>query len=84
MYRWYRSIPFKNIVPIYPYLISEGWRNCANLWPVQQQPVALCKHVTKYKHMRKWMVEFFRKSESCGFKIARVNSICIAKSINIL
>ena len=29
------------------------------------------------------MVEFLRKSESRGIRIALVNSICIAKSINI-
>ena len=28
------------------------------------------KHVTKYKYMRKWMVEFLSKSQSCGIKIA--------------
>ena len=34
--------------------------------------------------MRKSMVEFFRKSEGRGDKIARVNSIRITKSINLL
>ena len=42
------------------------------------------KHVTKYKDMRKWMVEFLRKIEGRGIKIARVNSIHITKSINLL
>ena len=37
----------------------------------------LWKHVTKYKHMRKWMIEFLRKSESRGDKITPVNSIYI-------
>ena len=32
----------------------------------------------KYKHMRKRMVEFLRKSESRGNKIARVNAIRIS------
>ena len=41
------------------------------------------KHVTKYKNMRKWMVEFFRKFVIRGIKIARVNSIIITKSINL-
>ena len=42
------------------------------------------KHVTKYKHMRKWMLVFFGKFENRGNKIARVNSIRITKSINLL
>ena len=33
--------------------------------------------------MRKWMIEFLRKFENRGIKIARVNSILIAKSINL-
>ena len=35
----------------------------------------------QYKLMRKWMVEFLNKSERCGNKISRVNSIRITKSI---
>ena len=45
---------------------------------------AVRKHVTKYKNMRKWMVEFLRKSENRGDKIAQVNSNRINKSINLL
>ena len=48
------------------------------------ETVTLRKHVTKYKNMPKWMVEFFRKPESRGDKIARVNSIRITKSIILL
>ena len=33
--------------------------------------------------MRKRMVEFFRKFENRGIKITRVNSILIAKSLNL-
>ena len=44
----------------------------------------LRKHITKYKNMRKWMVEFLRKSESRGDKIAQVNPIRFTKSINLL
>ena len=33
--------------------------------------------------MRKWMVQFLRKFENRGTKIARVNSILITKSINL-
>ena len=40
------------------------------------ETVTLRKHVTKYKSMQKWLVEFLRKSESHGDKIARLpNSI---------
>ena len=46
--------------------------------------VTLKKHVTKYKNMRKRMVEFLRKSESYGDKIARVNSNHMTKYINLL
>ena len=46
--------------------------------------VTLRKHVTKDKHMQKWMVEFLRKFENRGIKISRVNSIRITKSINLL
>ena len=49
-----------------------------------RETVTLRKHVTKYKKMRKWMVDFFRKGEHRGIKIARVNSIGITKSINLL
>ena len=45
--------------------------------------VTLRKHVTKYKNMRKWMVEFLRKFENRGIKIARVNSI-ITKSTSFV
>ena len=34
------------------------------------ETVTVRKHVTKYKNMRKWMVEFFRKSENRGDEIA--------------
>ena len=48
------------------------------------ETVTLRKHVSKYKCMQKWMVEFLRKFEDRGIKIARVNSILISKSINLL
>ena len=38
---------------------------------------------TKYKNMRKWMVEFLRKFENRSIKIARVNSILITKSMDL-
>ena len=48
------------------------------------ETVTLMKHYNKYKNMHKLMVEFLRKSENRGIKIARVNSIRITKSINLL
>ena len=70
-------------VTIYPCLISEESRNCSSL-PHSNETVTLMKHVAKYKNIRKWMVVFLRKIESRGIKIARVNSICIIKAINLL
>ena len=48
------------------------------------ETVTLMEHVTKYKHMRKLMVEFLRKFENRRIKIARVNLIRINKVINLL
>ena len=47
------------------------------------ETVTLRQHVAKYKNMQKWMVEFLRKFENRGIKIARVNSSLITKSINL-
>ena len=35
------------------------------------ETATLRKHVTKYKNLRKWIVEFLKKSESRGDKLAR-------------
>ena len=48
------------------------------------ETVTIRKHVTKYKNMKKLMEEFFRKFKNRIIKIARVNSILITKSINLL
>ena len=45
--------------------------------------VTLRKHVSKYKHMQKWVVEFPRKFENHGIIIARGNLIRITESINL-
>ena len=77
-------IQYKDFVPIYPYLISEGdeiVRACD--WH-RNETVTLTKHVTKYKYVQKWMVEFLRKSQSRVIKITQVNSIRMTKSINLL
>ena len=34
--------------------------------------MTLRKHVAKYKHMRKWVVEFLSKSESRGNKLLQL------------
>ena len=75
-------IQYKDFVPIYPYLISEEdeiIRACDRHW---DETVTLTKHVTKYKYMRKWMVEYLSQSQSRVIKISRVNSIRMTKSIN--
>ena len=69
---------------MYPYLISEGdeiVRVCDRHW---DETAILTKHVTKYKYMRKWMVEFLSISQNPVIKIARANSIRMTKSINLL
>ena len=48
------------------------------------ETVTVRKHVTKYKNMRKLLIEFPPKIDNRGIKIARVNSIRITKSINLL
>ena len=56
------------------------------IWPCDRhsnETVVLRKHVTKYKHIRKWMDEFLRKFENSRIKIALVNSIIITKFINL-
>ena len=64
----------KRNVPIYPYLTvvkeDEIVRTCD--WH-SNETVILMKQVTKNKSMRKWMVEFLRKSESRGDEIASGN-----------
>ena len=46
--------------------------------------MTLSEHVSLFKNMLKWMIEFLRKFEKCDFKIARVNSIFITKCINLV
>ena len=48
------------------------------------ETVTLRNNVIKYKNMRKYMVEFLRITASRRIKIARVNSIRITKSNNLL
>ena len=69
---------------IYTYLISDCSTSCSTCDRQSNETVTLRKHDTKYKHMWKWMVEFLKKFENRGIKIAEVNSIRNTKSINIL
>ena len=43
------------------------------------ETATLENNVTKYKHVRKWRVEFLSESKSRGIKIVPVNSIRITK-----
>ena len=60
----------KIYVLIYPNLISDGKRNCATYDRLSNETVTLRKYITKIKNMRKLMVEFLRKFENRGIKIA--------------
>ena len=66
-------IQYKDFVPIYPYVISEGYEIVQACDRHRSETVTLTKHVTKYKNMQKYMVEFFSKSQRRGINIARVN-----------
>ena len=77
-------IRYKDFFQIYPYLISERDEIVRACDRHRDETVTLTKHVTKYKYMRKWMVEFFSKSQSRVIKIARINSIRMKKSFKLL
>ena len=62
-----------------PYLISEGEAIVRACDLQSSETVTLRKYATKYKNMRKLVVEFQRKFEKRGDKIARVNSFRITK-----
>ena len=77
-------IQYKDFVPIYPYQISERDEIVRACDRHRNETVTLTKHVTKYKYMQKWMIEFLSKSQSRVIKFDRVNSIRMPKSINLL
>ena len=71
-------------VPIYPYLTIVKGDEIVRPCDRRSNGIAtLRKHVTKCKHMWKWMVDFFRMPENRGIKITLVNSIRITKSIYV-
>ena len=83
----YENVPLiqhKNFLPIYTYLISEGDEIVRAGNRHRNETVTLRKHYTKYKYIRKLMVEFLRKSQNCGIKFAAVNSIRKTKCFNLL
>ena len=43
------------------------------------ETVTMNKYVAEYEQMRKFMIKFLSKFQSRGIKIARVNSIPVAK-----
>ena len=71
-------------VPIYPYLIVKGDEIVRACDRHSNEALTHWKHVTKYKHMRKLMVEFLRNFGNRDIKIARVNSTRFTISINLL
>ena len=77
-------IQYKDFDTIYPYLISEGDEIVRACDRHRNETATLTKHVSKYKYMRKWMVEFLKKLQSRVIKNSRVNSIRMTKSINLL
>ena len=66
------------------YLISEGDEIVRACDLHRNETVTVTTHVTKYKYMRKWMVDFLSKSQNRVIKIAQVNSIRMTKSVNLL
>ena len=75
---------YKDLVPIYQNLISEGDEIVRACDRHRNETVTLTKHVTKYKYMRKWMVSFLSKSQSRVIKLFEFNSIRMTKAINLL
>ena len=75
---------YKDFVPINRYLIWEGDEIVRTCDRHRDETVTQTKHVTKYKYMRKWMVEFLSKSQSRVIKIARINSIRLKRSFKLL
>ena len=76
MFQSSNKLPYKNIsliqyedfVPLYPYLISEGDEIVQACDWHRNETVTHRKHVTNYKYIRKLMIEFLSKSQSCGIK----------------
>ena len=59
----------KDFVSMYPYLISKGDEIVRACDRHRNETVTLTKHVTKYKYMRKWMVEFLSNLRVVSLKL---------------
>ena len=70
-YKMYQRCMFQFI----PILLEKGDEIVRACDLHSNETVTLLKHVTKYKNIRNWTVEFLRKSENRGDKIVPVNSI---------
>ena len=76
-------IPYENLVSIYPYLISEETKLFELVTGIATK-LRLSGNMLRNINMRKWIVEFLRKFASHDNKMARVNSIHVTNSINLL
>ena len=52
-------------------------------WHINETVSLGKQHVNKHKNIRKCMVEFLRKFENRGIRIARASMIIITKCINL-
>ena len=71
-------IPYKNFIPIYPYLISEGRRNCSILWPARNRD----SQETSFQIKTHAKMDGLILSKSRDIKIAPVNSTRITTCIS--
>ena len=77
-----RCIFAKDFIPIHPYLISEREEIVRACDRHSNETETLRKRVTIFKYMRKWIIQFLCKTQSCGIKYSLVNLIRVTKSIN--
>ena len=68
-------------VPIYPYLISEGRRNCTTLWPAQQRNRDSQNTLPNIKTCENGWSNFSENLRIVALKLL-INLILITKSIN--
>ena len=69
----------KHISSISPYLIFEWKQNISSMWPWSVETVTQNKYAAEYEQIWKWMVKFLSKFQGHDIKVARVNSIHVAK-----
>ena len=71
--------PYKVLTSMSPYLITEEKRYILNFWPLQGRNRDSEQICSLMWTMWKWIGEFLSKFQGRGMKIARVNSIRVAK-----